>query len=310
MEANTENKLMRTSVTDDLFTHKPISPLIEMGAYEHLWLQPKATFKRIAELFKDNPERLPSELIANEGEARELSEKLLKLIKTDDAVNFGIRVFGSIDYPEKLRDAVYPIELLYYKGNWDLTHTCGVAVVGTRKPSSEGIKRCQKLSKQLVDSGLTVISGLAEGIDTIAHTTAIEAGGNTISVIGTPITDYYPAKNRTLQDRIAKDHLLISQIPILKYQSQDWRFNRVFFPERNKTMSALADATVIVEAGETSGTLIQARAAFTQGRKLFILESCFQNPSITWPAKFEKKGAIRVKEISDITDALLDNDNM
>ncbi|MFP4731390.1 DNA-processing protein DprA [Pasteurella multocida] len=88
---------------------------------------------------------------------------------------------------------------------------------------------------------------------------------------------------------------------IWKYKQHDYRFNRQFFPERNITMSALTQATIIVEAGETSGTLTQARAALTQGRKLFILDNCFLNPNITWPEKYLKKGAIRVKSIEDIS---------
>ncbi|MDH8206440.1 DNA-processing protein DprA, partial [Klebsiella pneumoniae] len=77
-----------------------------------------------------------------------------------------------------------------------------------------------------------------------------------------------------------------SQVPFQRYLDQDYRSNRIFFPERNITMSALTKATIIVEASDTSGTLTQARAALAQGRKLFILESCFQNPSISWPAKY------------------------
>ena len=81
---------------------------------------------------------------------------------------------------------------------------------------------------------------------------------------------------------------------------QDFRSNRIFFPERNVTMSALTEATIIVEASDTSGTLIQARAALAQGRKLFILDSCFHNSSISWPAKYEAQGAIRVRDYDDI----------
>jgi DNA processing protein len=92
----------------------------------------------------------------------------------------------------------------------------------------------------------------------------------------------------------------VSQVPVLRYKSQGPNWNRLFFPERNKTMSALTEATIIVEASETSGTLIQARAALDQGRKLFILESNFGNSAITWPAKYEKLGAIRVREFADI----------
>jgi DNA processing protein len=115
---------------------------------------------------------------------------------------------------------------------------------------------------------------------------------------------YYPPENRQLQDRIARDFLLISQVPVLRYKRQAIPQNRLFFPERNVTMSALTEATVIVEAGETSGTLTQARAALHQGRKLFILDSCFRRPDLTWPARFEQRGAIRVRYIDDIGSAL------
>jgi DNA processing protein len=103
-----------------------------------------------------------------------------------------------------------------------------------------------------------------------------------------------------LQRRVARDFLLISQVPVKRYENQDYRQNRLFFPERNITMSALTEATVIVEAGETSGTLIQARAALQQGRKLFILDSCFRNKRLTWPHRFAEKGAIRVADYDDI----------
>jgi len=93
---------------------------------------------------------------------------------------------------------------------------------------------------------------------------------------------------------------LISQIPVWRYSQQGPRGNRLFFPERNVTMSALTEATIIVEAGESSGTLIQAHAALEQGRKLFILDSCFRNSSLTWPEKLAKKGAVRVVEFEDI----------
>jgi DNA processing protein len=97
--------------------------------------------------------------------------------------------------------------------------------------------------------------------------------------------------------------LLISQVPLFRYSQQSPQFNRFFFPDRNHTMSALTAATVIVEAGETSGSLIQARAAIEQGRKLFILESCF-NRGLKWPERLLERGAIRVRDYSDIKSAL------
>src|SRR5206468_1805341 len=103
---------------------------------------------------------------------------------------------------------------------------------------------------------------------------------------------------------IANDHLVISQVPIVRYLRQDHRANRYFFPERNATMSALTEATIIVEAGDHSGALVQARHALKQRRKLFILDSSFRDPSITWPAKFVEQGAIRVSEYDEVKNYL------
>jgi DNA processing protein len=119
-------------------------------------------------------------------------------------------------------------------------------------------------------------------------------------VLGTPITETYPPENRRLQRQIADDHLLVSQVPIVRHSRQHAGANRYFFPERNATISALTEATVIIEAGDTSGTLVQARHAMKQGRKLFILDSCFRTPSLTWPAKFAEQGAIRVSDYQQI----------
>jgi DNA processing protein len=145
---------------------------------------------------------------------------------------------------------------------------------------------------------------LAVGVDTAAHTAALEAGGRTIAVIGTPLGHHYPPENVELQNRLASEFLVISQVPVLRYAKQAVPQNRLFFPERNITMSALTEATIIVEAGDTSGTLTQARAALYQGRKLFILDSCFTRTDITWPGSFAERGAIRVRQPEDIWNAL------
>ena len=152
--------------------------------------------------------------------------------------------------------------------------------------------------------GFVVVSGLAAGIDTAVHRAALESGGATIAVAGTPLGEIYPQENRALQEEIATKHLLISQVPVLRHSKQSPKHNRLFFPERNVTMSALTEATVIVEAGETSGTLVQARAALHQERKLLILDSCFKKSDLTWPARLEKQGAIRITGPGDIWQAL------
>ena len=281
----------------------PVSPRRELGAYEALWLEPGATFKTIADRFAADPTAVPSDFVsAAVADAR--ASEVLATLKKAGVSRFGIRLNLTGNYPKKLRDARHPVEMLYFQGAWELSETRCVAVVGSRTASEDGIRRATKIARALVDKRFTVVSGLAAGVDSAAHTAAIEAGGNTIAVIGTPIGTYYPKENEALQRRIAEEYLLISQVPVLRYASQHVPQNKLFFPERNVTMSALTEGTIIVEASDTSGTLTQARAALQQGRKLFILDSCFERPDITWPSNFEKKGAVRVRELADIFDAL------
>ncbi len=277
----------------------PISPRLELGAYEALWLEAGATFKSIAERFAADPTAMPSDFVPPHVANQCAGEAFAKL-KSDGVHRFGIRVHHAGDYPSKLRDARHPVELLYYRGFWELAETRSIAVVGSRNASEDGLARARRLAKELVAREITVVSGLAAGIDQAAHKGAIEAGGRTVAVVGTPLGQIYPRENAELQEYIAEKFLLISQVPVLRYAKQKPPQNRLFFPERNVTMSALTEATIIVEAGETSGTLTQARAALHQGRKLFILDSCFQRRDLTWPTRFEAQGAIRVRAPDDI----------
>lgn len=272
---------------------------LELGAYEKLWSNHNASFKSIAEMFAKHDDARSSDFVP-QNEARETGQRVVAKLRERVHGWFNIRLHGELEYPKRLLEATHPVNLLYFQGNWGLIHTPSVAVVGTRKPNDNSIRRTRKLVKALLADNFTIVSGLAEGIDTVAHKTAIVEGGQTIGVIGTPLGHVYPKSNENLQKNIAKEFLLISQIPVERYEAQTPRTNRFFFPERNKTMSALAKATIIVEASETSGTLVQAREALKQGRKLFILNSCFENPALTWPAKYEAKGATRVYEYDDI----------
>jgi DNA processing protein len=289
------------------FAERAVSPARELGAYEALWAQEGAWFKSIADRFRQHPGAIPSDFVSP-AEIEKYSRLALGAIRDAGIRHFGVRVHGAGDYPETLRDADHPVELLYFQGDWELVETRCVAIVGTREPSDEGRRRAAKLAKCCIADKLTVVSGLARGIDTVAHTTAVAEGGRTIAVLGTPITECYPPENRELQSLIADKHLVISQVPIVRYSKQQFASRRYFFPERNVTMSALTEATVIVEAGETSGTLIQARHALKQGRKLFILDNCFRNPSLTWPAKFAEQGAIRVADYEELRKHLAASD--
>ncbi len=288
------------------FAQRAISPFVELGAYEALWDRDLASFKSIAERFASLPGSVPSDFV-EPATAIEYANLVHRRLKEAGIGSYGVRVHGAGEYPDRLRDAEYPVELLYYQGWWDLVNSPrSVAVVGTRSPSEEGKKRTRKLVRALLGDDFTIVSGLAKGIDAVAHDAAIREGGRTIAVLGTPISHIYPKENAELQREIAKNHLLISQVPVKRYDvSRNPAANSHFFPARNVTMSALTDATIIVEAGETSGTLVQARAALKQNRKLFILESCFQDPKLKWPHSFAEKGAIRVRDYDDIRTALL-----
>lgn len=279
-----------------------VAPLAEMGAYEAIWAEEKVSFKTLSERFAAHPGYLPSDFVP--AAKRSYYADLVTTILADAGVaRFGVRLNGAAEYPAKLRDAAHPVELLYYVGAWDIAWSRSVAVVGTRKPTPEGLARTKRLVKSLVADDFTVVSGLASGIDTAAHETAMACGGRTMAVIGTPLSRCYPPENEQLQRTIGADHLVVSQVPVKRYERQSFRGNRLFFPERNATMSALSEATVIVEAGETSGTLIQANAALEQGRKLFVLENCF-GQGLRWPERLLAKGAIRVKEYGEIAEQL------
>ncbi len=278
-----------------------VSPFNELIAYETLWAREGSTVKRIAEALKNTnfPSRADFTLadIHTQEIIKEYFEKLPK--------DFSVITAESYQYPDKLTDPEHQIKLLYYKGDLGLLEAPKkISIVGARKVSEEGKKRARQLSKHLVNNGYIIVSGLAEGVDTEAMTTAITNNGKVIGVIGTPINQYYPKENKKLQDYIAKEHLLLSHVPIYRYEHQHFNTKRIYFPERNVTMAAVSDATIIVEASDTSGTLTQARACLSMKRKLFILNSCFENPNIKWPHTYEKKGAIRVKTMQDIWDNL------
>jgi len=175
---------------------------------------------------------------------------------------------------------------LFYSGDFSLLlYGRKVSIIGSRKASELGKKRARFISNFLVDNEITIVSGLAEGIDTIAHLSAIDRGGKTIAVIGTPINQYFPIKNKSLQNKIAEEHLLISQF------REDEKVSPKNFPMRNKTMALISDATIIIEASEKSGTKHQGWEALRLGRELFIMENVINNRKVSWAIEMISCGA-------------------
>ena len=186
-----------------------ITPSLEMGAHEALWVRNNATAKSVFEKLSSAANNMPSSLVPL-GEAINAKEKVLTTIQKAKISNFGYRVKGTADYPLNLWDSERPSAILYYQGICERIYRKSVAVVGTRNPSNEGEKRTKQLVKKLLDDNYTIMSGLAKGIDAVAHETAIEAGGETIAVLGTPISEQYPRENEALQKQIAQNHLVVS----------------------------------------------------------------------------------------------------
>ncbi len=274
---NDANSIKEKNLKEWFKTHSPSEALREMPQQQKEFFSPKRQFSQI----KDKVDSFLKDSLSND-------------IKT-----FSIVANRGFQYPKNLKHQ-YPIGLFYCKGNLDILGTPCISIVGARKATQQGIKTTKIIAKELCKEKYTVVSGLALGIDTAAHKSAIESGGNTISVIGTPINEYYPPENKELQDKIAEEFLLISQVPFYKYANEPFNHHKFHFPRRNKTMASISQGTVIVECSDLSGSLVQARECLKQKKKLFIWDSCFKNPKITWPVKFEKKGAIRVKNTSDI----------
>ncbi|MBV9819302.1 MAG: DNA-protecting protein DprA [Solirubrobacterales bacterium] len=184
----------------------------------------------------------------------------------------GIRLVTVLDeaYPVNLRIVHDRPPVLFHRGELMPENERAVAVVGARRAGSSGLARARAIARELCAAGYVVVSGLAAGIDTAAHTAALAAGGRTLAVIGTGLDHCFPPENRELQDRIAREHALVSQFP------PDQGPRRWTFPQRNAVMSGLSRATVIVEASHTSGARIQARLALDHGRPVFLLESVLE----------------------------------
>jgi DNA protecting protein DprA len=206
-------------------------------------------------------------------------------IESWQTADYRFLTFMDADYPKQLLEVHQFPPVLFVKGILRPDEV-GVSVVGSRSGSERGLHNAQEISRRLTKADITVISGLAAGIDTAAHTSALESGGRTVAVIGTGINNYYPASNRDLQDRISNCGLVMSQF------WPDAQPNKSSFPIRNATMSAYGRATVIVEAGEKSGARIQARLAVAHGRPVVLMDAVVRGTN--WGAKLEGQPGVFV----------------
>ena len=192
------------------------------------------------------------------------------------------------EYPESLKQIKNPPKRLYLKGNIKLLKTPGIAIVGARNCTQYGEKMAKKFAKELAEFGITIISGMALGIDSCAHISTLEANGNTIAVIPSGHSNIYPKENQKLYGQILENNGLI----ITEYQENEKATSNKFL-ERNRIVSGLALGTLVVEGGKRSGTSVTARLTREQEKLVFCIPSSLENPKeVLGPNNLIKEGAI------------------
>jgi len=248
-----------------------------------------------------------SELIASgvikESTARNVSEnrnldvvnEYLKTVKEN-----GIKVYTIHDdeYPENLKNIYDPPPVLYVKGELIKEDSLAVSIVGSRKASDYGLKVAERIASRLSELGITIISGMALGIDSAAHRGALAAGGRTIAVFACGLKYVYPMANYRLSQEIQKYGAIISEYPFDKeaYPAQ--------FPARNRIISGMSLGVIVVEAGEKSGSLITADFALEQGREVFAVPGNISSPNSKGTNTLIKSGAKLVSKMEDIIEEL------
>lgn len=212
------------------------------------------------------------------------------------AKKLGVAVLTPADsgYPENLRNIYDPPLALYVKGRIESRDSRSVAVVGSRQPSYYGRESARKLGYQLAYAGMTVVSGLARGVDTHAHEGAIAAKGRTIAVLGCGIDQIYPPENRLLSEKVIEAGALVSEFPI------GTKPDRQTFPIRNRVVAGLSLGILVVEAPRNSGALITARMGLDQGRQIFAVPGRVDTPHSRGCHQLIKDGARLVEGAEDV----------
>ena len=209
-----------------------------------------------------------------------------------------ILTLADAAYPQRLLDAPDPPTVLYVKGRTELLNAPALAIVGSRNATPQGESNAEAFAATLADAGLTIVSGLALGIDAAAHRGGLRGKGSTIAVIGTGIDRVYPARNQSLARDIAEHGAIVSEFPL---GTPALREN---FPRRNRIISGLARGCLVVEAAERSGSLITARLAGEQGRDVFAIPGSIHSPLSKGCHKLIRQGAKLVDDARDILDEL------
>ena len=210
----------------------------------------------------------------------------------------GVLTLADGEYPQSLLETPDPPALLYLRGRRELLARPGLAVVGSRNATPQGISNAEHFARAFSAAGLTIVSGLALGIDAAAHRGGLDAAGSTIAVLGTGADILYPQRNRALGERIASEGLIVSEFPLGTPP------HGANFPRRNRVISGLARGCLVVEAALASGSLITARLAAEQGREVFAIPGSIHSPHVKGCHALIKQGAKLVESAEDLLQEL------
>ena len=240
-----------------------------------------------------------------------IDRRLAQNLRTADNAEFATRqiqlsekhqakcvTYWDANFPALLKQTYDPPVLLHVKGHLAAENRNAIAIVGTRAPTEYGKLVTERLAGALVDKGLTIVSGLARGIDTIAHQTAVKKGGRTIAVLGSGLDVMYPSENRRLAQTILRDGAVVTEF------SFGTKPDAVNFPRRNRIISGLSLGVVIVEAGLESGAMITANFALNQGREVFAVPGNITSSKSAGPHRLLREGAKLVETVDDILEEL------
>ncbi len=221
-----------------------------------------------------------------------------KELRDCERKHFSVLSLADPRYPALLKEIADPPPVLY---TWGVSHWNdfpALAVVGSRRATPYGVEVCERLSAELAGRGLTIVSGLARGIDGVAHRAALDAGGKTVAVLGSGLDVIYPREHRRLAERIAESAAVLSEFPLSSPPLPG------HFPQRNRTISGLCWGTVIIEAAERSGSLITARTAADQNREVFAVPGPIGSPTSGGVHRLIQDGAKLVTDTEDVIDEL------
>lgn len=234
---------------------------------------------------------------ANLLEARR-TVNLTKAWQEVERADVTVLTWDDADYPSNLREIEAPPPVLYVRGKLEQKDEMAIAIVGTRRASAYGREIAHLSAAEFANNNVTVVSGLALGVDAIAHKATLEAGGRTIAVLGSGVDQLYPAQNRELAHQIIKQGAIVSEYPL------GTRPEASNFPPRNRIISGLSRGIVVVEAGIQSGSLITAKFAAEQGRDVFAVPGSILHPSSAGCNALIRDGAIPFLSVNDVLDHL------